>query len=233
MSTNRESTTEKPTDVKNKKADWADWCADNIASDLQPLFERIGNSTVVQSKVDSLVAGFYKPEIDMIAVHAEMISTISGYLRQLDEVRGAEHHALRTEQEEEIKRHIKEFSSYIVQKNLNENVERSNDPSIAIDEDHTLTLSAQARRDLQKEVRRFLIYEIYKVMNPIQIAGETMRQNFIKNAKVRGVDDALKYEGGERSAMRKYGKQTVKEVERDLHKRKDQSFDFGFFERKQ
>lgn len=46
----------------------------------------------------------------------------------------------------------------------------------------------------EKQVQmRFVIYEIYKLLNPRQIAGETELENFINNVKARGIEVALEY----------------------------------------
>ena len=47
----------------------------------------------------------------------------------------------------------------------------------------------------QAEVqKRFIIYEIYKIINPHQIAGETAIANFINNVMLRGIKEAFKYD---------------------------------------
>lgn len=46
---------------------------------------------------------------------------------------------------------------------------------------------------------RLMIYEVYKVLNPRQLAGETSIENFINNVIVRGLDEALKYAGYQHS----------------------------------
>ncbi len=45
-----------------------------------------------------------------------------------------------------------------------------------------------------KTQTRFIIYEIYKIINPNKIAGETQIENFISNVIVRGIEAALYYE---------------------------------------
>ena len=48
----------------------------------------------------------------------------------------------------------------------------------------------------EKERRhRLMIYEVYKVMNPNRLAGETGIENFINNVITRGIKTAMKYEG--------------------------------------
>ncbi|WP_410528553.1 DUF5394 family protein [Rickettsiales endosymbiont of Peranema trichophorum] len=50
----------------------------------------------------------------------------------------------------------------------------------------------------EKERRyRILVYQIYKIMNPRRLAGETKLDNFIHNVQARGIKEAMKYEGME------------------------------------
>jgi hypothetical protein len=50
----------------------------------------------------------------------------------------------------------------------------------------------------QRELKeRLMIYEIYKVLNPNRLAGETELENFVNNVRARGVKEALKYEGSQ------------------------------------
>ncbi len=42
---------------------------------------------------------------------------------------------------------------------------------------------------------RLAMYEIYKIINPNQLAGETALDNFINNVKTRGIGEAMKYSG--------------------------------------
>jgi hypothetical protein len=59
----------------------------------------------------------------------------------------------------------------------------------------------EEEEELSKEEKdrrfRLAMYEIYKLMNPRQLAGETALDNFINNVRTRGVGEALKYEGSE------------------------------------
>jgi NTP pyrophosphatase (non-canonical NTP hydrolase) len=49
-------------------------------------------------------------------------------------------------------------------------------------------------KEQHDQLVRFLIYEIYKMMNPKQIAGETRLDNFINNAILYGVKAAIQHE---------------------------------------
>lgn len=50
----------------------------------------------------------------------------------------------------------------------------------------------------EKERRhRLMVYEVYKIISPRRLAGETDIDNFINNVRTRGVSVAVKYEGRE------------------------------------
>ena len=46
-----------------------------------------------------------------------------------------------------------------------------------------------------------IVYEVYKILNPNRLAGETTLENFINNVQARGVKVALEYEGKEFEKM--------------------------------
>ena len=56
------------------------------------------------------------------------------------------------------------------------------------------TEEQQIEQEQINQQTRFVIYEIYKMLNPNRIAGETELQNFIDNVIVRGVEVALYYD---------------------------------------
>lgn len=74
-------------------------------------------------------------------------------------------------------------------------------------------LNAVSKSYLKGVMKRFVVYEIYKVMNPKRIAGETKKQNYQKNVKQIGVEKARKYEGGSKSDLKQYGVAEVKRMD--------------------
>ena len=53
----------------------------------------------------------------------------------------------------------------------------------------------------KKLLHRLIVYEVYKILNPNRLAGETTLENFINNVQARGVKVALEYEGKEFEKM--------------------------------
>ena len=75
-------------------------------------------------------------------------------------------------------------------------------------------LSKKAKIATKKAIKEFMVYEIYKVMNPRRIAGETTKDNYEHNMMLGGAERAAKYDGGRESDLRSYGKAEVRRIER-------------------
>jgi len=74
-------------------------------------------------------------------------------------------------------------------------------------------LAKKQRDELRKLLRRAAAYEIYKITNPRELAGETKEQNFINNAIFLGVKEALKFAGLELSDLNKIDRKTIQTLE--------------------
>ncbi|MBN8511508.1 MAG: DUF5394 family protein [Rickettsiales bacterium] len=78
------------------------------------------------------------------------------------------------------------------------------------------TLSKQVQSDVKRVIKNFAIYEVYKVMNPRRIAGETAKDNFAHNMAYRGEKKAMQYEGGKEEAMKEYGSDEVAKIKKQV-----------------
>lgn len=79
-------------------------------------------------------------------------------------------------------------------------------------------LNIKARKDFKRIVAHFAIYEIYKVMNPKRIAGESKKMNYAHNLIQGGAKLASKYEGGREADLKKYGENEVQKINRSARK---------------
>ena len=73
-------------------------------------------------------------------------------------------------------------------------------------------ITGQSKKDFKRAVKRFAIYEVYKVMNPKRIAGETKKDNYAHNMMRGGKKLASKHEGGRKSDLAKYSPKFIKKV---------------------
>lgn len=71
--------------------------------------------------------------------------------------------------------------------------------------DRAHLLDIEAKKNLKKIMKNFVVYEIYKIMNPKRIAGETAKDNYKHNLMEGGQRLAEEYEGGKESDLKNYG----------------------------
>lgn len=88
-----------------------------------------------------------------------------------------------------------------------EHAEQQNEEDLEYEEEQEVELSKE-----EKERRyRLAMYEIYKVINPHQLAGETAFENFLNNVITRGVRVAMEYEGAEYAKV--FDKELIENLE--------------------
>ena len=77
------------------------------------------------------------------------------------------------------------------------------------------------RDNLKLILKRAIIYEAYKIVNPRRIAGETLEANFKSNIIMKGVKNALKVERKTyKQAEQTYGKGFIKQALKDKQAKK-------------
>lgn len=90
------------------------------------------------------------------------------------------------------------------------------------------TLNRKAKKEYTRLLKLFIIYEIYKITNPQQLAGETELDNFINNTLTRGLDYAKKFTHRDEESLEQLiktaGAQLTKGKFTDLEKKGDHSF---------
>lgn len=76
--------------------------------------------------------------------------------------------------------------------------------------DDNKNITDKSKEDLKQNIKRFAIYEVYKVMNPRRIAGETKKDNYQHNMMIGGEKLASKHTGGKEHEVKSYSKKFVK-----------------------
>ncbi len=92
------------------------------------------------------------------------------------------------------------------------NLVDSKDSTLQIESEEdidTSNITNRSKRNLKKLFKEFITYEIYKVMSPNQIAGETKLQNFLNNMHIGGFKLASKYAGGKKADLKNYSAHTI------------------------
>ncbi len=118
--------------------------------------------------------------------------------------------------EMEMIKYIRKFSMMIIAKNkkLQKSFEENKDVDASInmeDMDYEY-MDGDSLKNFRKIVRNFIVYEIYKLINPRRLAGETKEQNMVDNIVMYGVKRAAKFE--RKDGLSKLDPELVKELEK-------------------
>lgn len=113
--------------------------------------------------------------------------------------------------EEKIAKDITEFCRTVMQ-DLDKDIEQNTGRISHKDRAHLL--SVEAKKNLKRVMKSFVIYQVYKIMNPKRIAGETSKENYQNNLIYGGQKLAGKYEGGKEDDLKKYGSAEVNRMQR-------------------
>lgn len=159
-------------------------------------------------EIEQILANFNEQTMDLTKLQTQIILLIKKYLNsskyknksiKIDESVIAENIA-------EVSHHLINQRSEII-KNANKEL------GVADSKDNYQAITNQSRSDIKKIIKNFAVYEIYKVMNPKRIAGETRKENFAHNVITGGIDHAKHYAGGTKAEIENYSPQFVKKLE--------------------
>jgi hypothetical protein len=77
---------------------------------------------------------------------------------------------------------------------------------LAKEKEHELDpMEEKAQKEQRRLLKLFIIYEMYKVISPNQIAGETALENFQNNTLTYGIDFALKFSNMDEKNVERLG----------------------------
>ena len=117
--------------------------------------------------------------------------------------------------EMEVIKYIRKFSMMIIAKNkkLQKSFEENKDvdASITMEDMDYEYMDEDSLKNFRKIVRNFIVYELYKLINPRRLAGETKEQNMADNIVMYGAKRAAKFEG--KDGLSKLDPSLVKELE--------------------
>ena len=115
-------------------------------------------------------------------------------------------------QREKMNKRLGEMSQALMQQNILQTRIQKKQAGVAKDKYEYLT--PETYSSLKTNLKKFVVYEMYKVLSPKRIAGESHRDNFITNAVMRGIKVAIKYEPKVAHDMEKSSPGLIPEIER-------------------
>ena len=112
----------------------------------------------------------------------------------------------------QIIKHVKDLSQYLINHRSHKAITANKD--IDKPKDKYQYLNLKSRINLRSIIKKFVVYEVYKAINPRRIAGERARDNFVNNMIIGGMKRASQYTGGSKSEIRTYGKKMIQDLEK-------------------
>jgi hypothetical protein len=179
---------------------------EKFESELAHVFEEMEKDDDLGSAVEKLIDECHEME----EIQSKLILLIKEHLKKkrknsVEGVKGAD------ADEEKIARDAEELCRKLLQQ-----IDQELDPSLGriSHKDRAHMLNLESKKFLKRVMKNFAVYQVYKVMNPKRIAGETAKDNYVHNLIEGGVSLASKHEGGRPSDLKKYGAAEVGRLKR-------------------
>ena len=179
-------------------------------SSTTDVFEELTKSNSFDEEIEQILANFNEQTMDLTKLQTQIIILIKKYLGAKKFNKSALGKDVDID-EKLIAANIAEASEYLIQQRLA--IIKETTKSLEKNKDNYQGITSKSRADFKKIIKNFAVYEIYKVMNPKRIAGETRRENFAHNVIERGLESAKHYAGGTKHEIEKYSPQFVKKLE--------------------
>ena len=169
-------------------------------SDLENLFEK-------DEDLGKAVEKIFDETTDLNEIQAKIILLLKAYLKTKKKS------GIDVSKMKELEKKITEDITNFIGK-FTKTIEEDIDPNIGTvgKKDRASLLNIEARKNIKRIMKNFVVYEIYKVMNPKRIAGETKEDNYRKNLMRGGEELASRYEGGKESDLKEYGAAKVERI---------------------
>lgn len=178
-------------------------------SELAHIFEDMEKDNDLGAAVEQLI-----DECDELTeLQSKLILLIQEHLKKKKKALDPKKVAGVDADEEKIARDTEELSRKLLQE-----VDKELDLTLGriSRKDRMHILNLEAKKNIKRIMKNFAVYEVYKVMNPKRIAGETAKDNYKHNLIEGGEKLASKYEGGRESDLKRYGSVEVARLKRQV-----------------
>ena len=172
-------------------------------SELENLFEEIGQDEDLGKAIEKI----FDEITDLNEIQVKIILLIRNYLKAKKKS-GIDVNKI-DELEKKITEDINKFAG-----KFNRVIGEEIDPNLGTvsKKGKESILNIEAKKNLKRIMKNFAVYEVYKIMNPKRIAGETKEDNYRKNLMQGGEQLASRYEGGKESDLKQYGEAKVERI---------------------
>ncbi len=184
----------------------------NSNKDLVKIIEFINQNQDFTNELQAILAKFHNS--NLIHIQTEILLLLQEVLHNF--VCGKysidDDKKLDGKKREKMNKRLGEMSQALMQQNILQTRIQRKQTGVAKNKYEYLT--PEAYSSVKTNLKKFVIYEMYKVISPKRIAGETHKDNFLTNAVIRGIKIAAKYEPKVAQDVEKYSPALISEVER-------------------
>ncbi len=178
-----------------------------LSPEMQEMLDSIEADAELNSEIAALIGSLDAGTLDLAMLQSKFLLLIKAALGRLKNGKSKVlEHKLR-ENEKEMLDQLAGISQYLMMQRTPLAQEASK--GIQNPKDQYSNLTATAAKNTQQILKRFAVYEIYKVMNPHRIAGETKKENFVNNFVTGGIRKAMRYDAKE---LQKASPQEIKQL---------------------
>ena len=194
---------------------------EKIQNDLKELLDIIGQGDEFNYELEEILS--QAENLDLVGVQSQIMLLLKKFYKKYEKELSGKN--LLTEKHiKKIHDNLQELSYELMQirsKAISQQVTNHNTRKERLHQ-----LKPDMKKRVKKLMMQFAIYELYKAVNPHRIAGETRLENFISNAVLRGVKEAIKYEGAKAKdlAIPKSFTKKIEEERGKLNKNSKKSF---------
>lgn len=174
--------------------------------EVQEIFEELSLNEEFAHELEQMLAILNEQTLDLTQLQTKIILLIRKYCGKIKGLKNL------NIDEKLINKNVAEVSNYLMHKHAK--IVREANQGLAGPKDKLQGISKQARINLKRLIKSFTVYQIYMVMNPKRIAGETKLANFAHNMITGGMKLAKKYEGGKPKDIKSYSPKLIKKLEK-------------------
>lgn len=178
-------------------------------SELANIFEDMKESDDLGAAIELMIAECN----EVTEIQSKLVLLIQEHLKNKKRMLSPEKLAKIEADEKKIVRDIEELCRKLLKK-----IDIELDPSLGqiSSKDRSHILNLESKKNIKRLIKNFAVYEVYKIMNPKRIAGETAKENYVNNLIEYGENIASKYEGRKESDLKRYGSVEVARLKRQV-----------------
>jgi len=181
-----------------------------LPKEAQAILESLESDAEFNKEMEELLSSLDSGNLDLTILQSKLLLLIKSAIGRLDKGKSKILETILKSKEKEILDQLTALSHHMmIQKS-----QLAKDASGGLEnpKDKYSNLTAAGIKNTKDILKRFAVYEIYKIMNPRRIAGETRRDNFVANFITGGIQKAMKYEGASKEEIKTYSPAMIKNL---------------------